>query len=277
MSKLYIEAGMDIVAVVDPLVSQISPEHFKAFLTGPFTELFEYIKERNAFSSFFVCGNATRNIEEMCLTKPDNIAVDENVNMAAAKAITDRYNIVIGGNIPLTTVMLHGTQQDNMKAVIDLLDSVSDRRGLVVSPGCDMPYHVLIENIIGSVQAVWDEAGVREILTNYVAAQDDTPVTLPDYPSLTKPLIEMFMLDSKICAACTYMKEAADVAKAHFGDAIDVVEYKVTLKENVARAKAMKVPSSPSMYINGELVYRSIIPSRGELFHAIEEAIRSRA
>ena len=29
MSKMYIEAGMDVIAVVDPLVSQVSPKHIE--------------------------------------------------------------------------------------------------------------------------------------------------------------------------------------------------------------------------------------------------------
>nr|MBP8856056.1 uroporphyrinogen decarboxylase [Oscillospiraceae bacterium] len=104
MTDLFLQAGMDVIAVVDPLVSQISTGHFEAFLTQPFTELFSHIRNNNAFSSFFVCGNATRNIEAMCQTNPDSICVDENVDILAAKLICDRYNIAIGGNIPLTSV-----------------------------------------------------------------------------------------------------------------------------------------------------------------------------
>jgi uroporphyrinogen decarboxylase len=53
----------------------------------------------------------------MCETGPDSISVDENVNMKGAKEKTDGFNIALGGNIPLTTTMLHGNQQDNMKFV----------------------------------------------------------------------------------------------------------------------------------------------------------------
>ena len=55
-----------------------------------------------------------------------------------------------------------------------------------------------------------------------------------------------------------------------FGDAIDVVEYKYTEKESIARCKVMGVTNLPSMYINGKLAYKSIIPGRQELFAAIE-------
>lgn len=273
MAEYMVEAGMDVIAVVDPLISQISSAHFEAFMTAPFTKLFDHIRVLGAFSSFFVCGDATRNIEVMCRTGPDSISVDENVDLKGAKAVTDRYNICIGGNIPLTTVMLHGTQQDNMKWVVELLDSLPDKRNLIVAPGCDMPYDVPVENGIGVAQAVLHTNEVREMVKNYVAAEDDIQVELPDYAHLAKPLVEVFTLDSATCAACTYMMGAAKAAKADYGDRIDMVEYKFTEKENIARCKKMGVPNLPSLYINGRLKFKSIIPSRDELAAAIEEAL----
>ncbi len=270
MCEYYIEAGMDVVAVVDPLISQISADHFRQFMTKPFSDIFEYIRSQGKLSSFFVCGDATRNIEEMCLTKPDSISVDENVNLLEAKKITDSYNVVIGGNIPLTTVMLHGTQQDNMKFVVDLLDSMEDKTNFILAPGCDMPYDVPVENTIAVVQAVRELDSVREMVKNYEAPKEDIQVDLPDYANLTKPLVEVFTLDSLTCAACTYMMGAANEAKAHYGDAIDLVEYKYTMKENIARCVKMGVPNLPSLYINGELKFKSIVPSKEELQQAID-------
>ena len=273
VADFYIEAGMDIIAVVDPLISQISAEHFEEFMQEPYADLFDHIREKNTLSAFFVCGDATRNIENMCKTGPDSISIDENVDLAAAKKITDKYNVCIGGNIQLTIVMLHGTQQDNMKAVIDIFDSVDNRKNLIISPGCDMPYDVPVENTIGAAQAVLEEDSVRKVLENYTAVGIDIDVELPDYAALTKPLVEVFTLDSATCAACTYMMGAANEAKEFFGDKIDMVEYKFTIKENIARCMKMQVPNLPSMYINGELKYRSIIPNSEELHSAINNAL----
>jgi uroporphyrinogen decarboxylase len=160
-----------------------------------------------------------------------------------------------------------------MKSVIDLVDGVEDRRNLIIAPGCDMPYDVPVENAIGAAQAVWQEADVREILKNYVAQTEDIEITLPDYSRLKIPFIEVFTLDSATCAACSYMMGAANAAAAYFGDAVELVEYKYTVKENIARCKKMGVPNLPSMYINGELKYRSIIPSKEELFAEIKKSI----
>ena len=258
MSEHFIEAGMDVIAVVDPLVSQISAAHFEEFLNAPFTEIFDFLREKDVYSSFFVCGDATRNIEVMCHTNPDSISIDENVDIVAAKAITDRYNITIGGNIPLTTVMLHGTQQDNMKYVIDMLDRIENKNNLIVAPGCDMPYQIPVENAIGVVQAVLNTEETRRMVEDYVAADDDIDVELPDYDHLERPLVEVFTLDSATCAACTYMLGAAQNGKDHFGAGIDMVEYKFTEKENIARCKKMGVKNLPSIYINGELKFSSI-------------------
>ena len=273
MAEYYVEAGMDVIAVVDPLISQISADHFKQFMHEPFSKLFAHIKELGVLSSFFVCGDATRNIEVMCQTAPDSISVDENVDILAAKKITDQYNVVIGGNIPLTTVMLHGTQQDNMKFVVDLLDQMEDTKNFILAPGCDMPYDVPVENAIGITQALHETDSVREMLKNYVAEDDSIDVELPDYEHLEKPLVEVFTLDSATCAACTYMMGAANEAKAAFGDAIDMVEYKFTVKENIARCKKMGVPNLPSIYINGKLKFRSLVPSKEELDAAIREVM----
>ena len=126
---------------------------------------------------------------------------------------------------------------------------------------------------IGAAQAVLETEAVREMVKNYVAAEDDIAVELPDYENLPRPLIEVFTLDSATCAACTYMMGAANVAKDTFGDAIDMVEYKFTLKENIARCKKMGVKNLPSIYINGKLKFSSIIPSKEELEAAVREVL----
>ncbi len=279
MANLYQEAGMDVIAVVDPLVSQVSPRHFKQFLTQPFTTIFDDIRQSGAFSSLFVCGDATKNIEVMCQTGPDSISIDENIDLPKAKLITDRYNITIGGNIPLTTRMLLGTQQDNMKFVIDLLDRLSDpAEGLkpgnfILAPGCDMPYDVPMENVVGVLQAVRDPHSTRHMLEHYEAHTFDIEVTLPDYNHLEKPLVEVFTLDSDTCAACGYMLGAAQRAVHELVGQVDLVEYKFTRPENVARVIKMGVKNLPSLYVNGELKFSSVIPSNRELLEIIRQAI----
>jgi uroporphyrinogen decarboxylase len=272
MARLYVEAGMDVIAVVDPVISQISPRMFKKFMHQPFHDVFARIRDLGAFSAFFVCGDATKNIEPMCLTLPDSIAVDENIDMVTAKEVTDRYNVVLEGNIPLTTRMLMGTQLDNMKYVVDLMDSL-DHHNLIISPGCDMPYDTPVENVIGTAEAIRDVHRARHLLKNYQAAEMDLDaIELPDYARLEKPLVEVFTLDSASCAACGYMLQAAERAVGELSGEVDMVEYKATSADNVARMTKMNIRNLPSICINGELKFSSLIPSNRELIEAIRSA-----
>lgn len=272
MAALYLESGMDVIAVVDPVTSQVSPKTFTSFLAEPFSEVFNCIRKMEAYSSFFVCGDATKNIEVMCQTNPDCIAVDENIDMVAVKPITDKYNIVLEGNIPLTTRMLLGNQQDNMKYVIDLLDQLPNHQNLILSPGCDMPYDTPVENVVATLEAIRDPESTRQILANYQAADVDLDsVELPDYANLDKPLMEVFTLDSASCAACTYMLTAAERAVAELNNEVDMIEYKITQPENVTRMMKMGIKNLPCILINGELRFSSLIPGQRELIEAIKE------
>lgn len=271
MAGYYIDAGMDVIAVVDPIISQIAPKAIEKLFLESYQTVFDFIRSKGALSSFFVCGDATIQMDVMARTHADGLSVDENVNLKEAKKITDSYGIAIGGNIPLTTVMLFGTQQDNMKYVVELLDEV-DHENLIVSPGCDMPYNVPVDNTIACVQAVKNTDEVREMIANYEAVDTLGDVELPDYTKLEKPFIEVFTLDPVQCAACAYMTSAAEVAREEYGDRIDFAVYKYCVKEDIARTQKMGVQHLPSIYINGELKWSSIIPSREEMLAAVEKA-----
>ncbi len=272
MSDLYIEAGMDVIAVVDPVVSQISPEMFEQFLHEPLSDLFSHIKNKNIHSCLFVCGDASKNMDVMCKTKPDMISIDENINMIEAKKVTDAHNIVIGGNIPLTTVMLLGNQQDNSKFMLDFLDTV-EHEHLIISPGCDMPYDTPVENTIAVIETLRNPDIYRKMLENYSKKDVEIEIELPDYNNLTKPLIEVFTIDSAACAACTYCKAAATRLIPIFEDKIELIEYKITEPENVARVKKMGIKNLPAIYVNGKLYASSIIPQHDKFVTYIKTLI----
>lgn len=273
VSSYYMAAGMDVIAVVDPLVSQISPITFQQFLAEGFREIFSFIRQRSLFSSFFVCGNASKSIEAMCQTGPDCISVDENVNMVAARQITQQYNIVLSGNIPLTSVMLLKGQKDNQKFVVDLIDQMGTGN-FILAPGCDMPYDVPKENLIGIAQAVQNLAVTREYLRQYQVESIAIDVVMPDYQHLQRPLVEVFTLDSSTCAACSAMKLATEDAVRLYNGSIELQERKITQAENIVRAQKLALTNLPAIVINGILKFNSLVPSRTELQAELDKVLQ---
>ncbi len=268
MADYYIETGMDIVAPVDPLVSQISPEAFEQFMYKPYKRLFDTLRERGVHSSFFVCGDATKNLDLMCRVGPDCLGIDENIDLEEAKKVTDRHNVVLSGNIQLTVVMLLGNQRDSMKAAIEKIDAMG-RKNFILAPGCDMPYNTPVENIIGAAQAVQGPDAARKLVEGYVKEEMDIEVEMPDYENLDHTLVEVLTIDSSTCAACGYMKAAADDMISEFGDKVRIVERKITEPENIARLSRLGVSNLPSICVNGELKFSSVIPNRDELKECI--------
>ncbi|MEG2643178.1 MAG: thioredoxin family protein, partial [Eubacterium sp.] len=111
----------------------------------------------------------------------------------------------------------------------------------------------------------------REMIVGYEGMDlSDIEVEIPDYDHLERPFIEVFTLDSVQCAACTYMMAAATRAKEKYGDQIDIIEYKYTVKENMVRCQKMGITNLPTMVINGEIKHVSIIPDNEELSQEIE-------
>ncbi|TVQ28923.1 MAG: uroporphyrinogen decarboxylase [Spirochaetaceae bacterium] len=273
MADHYIAAGMDVLASVDPLVSQISPDTFEQFMKAPYTRLFTALREKGVMSSFFVCGDATKNIAKMCETGPDSIGIDENIDMVAAKQVTDTYNVVISGNIQLTVVMLLGNQMDAQKAALEKIDAMGTRN-FILAPGCDMPYATPPENVIGVAMAVQDPAAARARIEGYTKADSGIDVELPDYANLDHVLIEVLTIDSATCAACGYMRAAADDMEKEYGTRVEIVEHKITQPENIVRLGKLGVQNLPTIVINGKPAFVSIIPTRDELSKAVAAAAK---
>ncbi len=270
VAEFYIEAGMDIIGSVDPLISQISPEMFEQFMAADYKRFFDFVRSKGAYGAFFVCGDATKNLDVMARTGPDCLCIDENIDIVEAKKVTDAHGIMISGNLQLTITMLLGNQKDNQKAAIELMDKMGTEN-FILAPGCDMPFGVPVENIVGIGQAVQNVEATRKFLANYEKEAVEIEVELPDYENLDYVLIEALTIDSATCAACGYMKAAADDMVSIFGeDRVKVVERKILEPENIARIEKMGVANLPAMAINGVVKHVSLIPSRAEL----EEEVR---
>lgn len=86
-----------------------------------------------------------------------------------------------------------------------------------------------------------------------------------------KVLIELFTLDSAGCAPCTYVKEIVDNASTKIDGTVEVVEHKIKDKASVKLMKERGVKSIPTICINGDIVYESLLPEEEDLIAQIQK------
>ncbi len=266
----YLENGADVVAVVDPMVSQISPEHFAEFVHSPVSDLFSFINDHGGLSSLFVCGDATRNLEAMCRTTCHNLSIDENIPLAKVRDLSRAGGKSFGGNLQLTTVLLLGKPDD---AKLDTLRCLytGGGCGFVLAPGCDLPYATPAANLQAVAELVHDEykreVARRTIVPTVAAASD---VKLPDYASLKEVMIDVITLDSASCAPCQYMMGAATKAAEKCGLPVKLTEYKITSREGLAMMGRLGVKNIPTICLDGQAKFVSLIPDTDTLVAAIK-------
>jgi uroporphyrinogen decarboxylase len=275
-AQAYLVAGIDVVAVVDPMISQIGPAHFEAVVEPSLDRIFGVVRAAGGLSSLFVCGNATRNLEVMAATACDNICVDENVDLRKLAEVCRAAGKSFGGNLKLTTVLLLGDADATRRDVARCLREAGDGPGFVLAPGCDLPYACKAENL-AVVAGIVHDAYQRQVALALPEQVDVDPfddIVLPDYAHSAEVIVDVVTLDSAGCAPCTYMLKAAREGAKATGLPVSVREHKITGRDGLGYMKKLKVTAIPSICVNGVECFASIIPDRHALAEAIGKAMK---
>lgn len=274
VARAYIEAGCDIIGVVDPMVSQISPEYFTQFVTPAMNTLFDEIRNLGAISSCFVCGDVTRNLEVMLDTHCDSVSVDEQIDMSVLRDMALARNKSFGGNMKLTTVLLLGSTDDSKLHAIDVLETCG-KEGFILSPGCDLPYGVPAENISAVAEVALDPYQRELARTNCHSTDGDTfdDIVIPNYDDEEMVILDVITLDSRTCAPCTYMMEAAHRGAEGFCGQVEVREHRITGRDGIGYLTKLGLRNLPTICIEGKPTFESIIPDDATLNSAIADAL----
>jgi MtaA/CmuA family methyltransferase len=275
MATQYIEAGCDVIAVVDPMTSQIGPDHFREFVQPHISPVFEAIRRRGALSSFFVCGHAEQNILAMSECGCDNISIDENIRLDSVREVCLEKGVSFGGNLPLTTVLLLGTPQEAQQSALACLD-VGGEKGFVLSPGCDLPYATPPENLaaIGPLVANPYRRDVVRAMTRTQADADR--LDLNDYGQHRKVIVDIITLDSEACAPCQYMVDAVRRVAPQFEGIVEWREHKIKYRESLVFMTSLMIHNVPTICIDGQIAFVSRIPPKDELIAAIQRRINEK-
>lgn len=271
-ASIYLENGAAVIGVVDPMTSQISPEHFAEFVTPGLNKVFDAIREKGGLSSLFVCGDANRNLEEMSRTHTDNLSVDEQIPIDRLRELCQASGKSFGGNMKLTAVLLLGDEEDSARESVDIMEKAGNK-GFILAPGCDLPFATPSANL-QAVSATVHDPYAREVAqTTSSSKKEDAyeDVEVPNYREHKPVVVDVITLDSTSCAPCQYMMDAVRrAAKDAFVKAY-VNEHKIKVRTGLGMMAKLGVKNLPTICIDGDVKFSSIIPDHDTLVKAIED------
>ena len=275
MAGYYLDAGCDIIAVVDPMTSQIGPDQFSQFITTPVKQLFEHIRSNGGLGSFFVCGYAQQNIEVMCDCTPDNVSIDENIPLDFVRDICLEREISFGGNMKLTIVLLMGSPDDCQEHALETME-LGKQKGFILAPGCDLPMATPRENLAAITELVNDPYQQDVVRAMEKKEMDLILPDMKDYGQADRVVVDIITLDSESCAPCQYMVEAVKKVVPEFEGIVEWREHSIKQLDAVTFMSALMVKNLPTICIDGKIVFVSKIPPRQELVAAIQARINEK-
>jgi uroporphyrinogen decarboxylase len=274
-SEMLLDAGCDVIAVVDPMTSQIDPLSFETYVTPFVSQIFEFVRKKDKLSSFFVCGHAQQNIEAMCDCRPDNISIDENIPLEYVKEIALSKKISFGGNLKLTVVLLMGDTDDCKHDALTCLD-LGGNTGFILAPGCDLPMQTPVENIQAVSELVFSQY-LQDVARNLDKKESKLDIlNMKDYGQSDKVIVDIITLDSESCAPCQYMVEAVKRVAPHFEGVVEWREHPIKKMEAVSFMSSLMVKNIPTICIDGKIVFVSQIPPQNLLIEAIQKRINEK-
>jgi uroporphyrinogen decarboxylase len=107
-------------------------------------------------------------------------------------------------------------------------------------------------------------------------AEDFSDIELPDYAHHNRVIIDVVTLDSASCAPCQYMVQAVQAAAERLGQQVDVREHKITTRSGLGHMSKLGVGQIPTICIDGQVKFPSMIPDIRTLIKAIEDTVNSK-
>ena len=132
-AQFYVDMGCEIVAIVDPVASQIKPETFREFVTPYVKEATKVINDAGCTSDFFICGNATKVLNDVCELDTHGFAIDEQLNMNFVRDVAREHGKGFGGNLKLTLALSLGLISPREDAIVSL--AAGGHIGFTFAPG----------------------------------------------------------------------------------------------------------------------------------------------
>ncbi|MDZ7796863.1 MAG: uroporphyrinogen decarboxylase family protein [Candidatus Marinimicrobia bacterium] len=145
-TRLLIEAGAQLIAVLDPSAMMLSPDKFREFSIGYVKPIIKLCHEHDAGMILHVCGDTMHLLEEMNNSGADALSLDADVDFSKAAEVIDE-NMVLIGNLCPTGKIMTASPHDVQAEVENLLAAMRDVPNYILSTGCDLPPEVPEKNV----------------------------------------------------------------------------------------------------------------------------------
>jgi len=132
-ARFYAEMGCDIIAIVDPVASQIKSQTFREFVTPNVQEAIQVIHGAGLTSCFFICGDCTKVMDDVCQLGTHAFAIDEQLNLNFVRDKALQYGVGFGGNLKLTLALSLGLLSPREDAIVSL--AAGGTQGYTFAPG----------------------------------------------------------------------------------------------------------------------------------------------
>ncbi|HEY5526684.1 MAG TPA: uroporphyrinogen decarboxylase family protein [Candidatus Anoxymicrobiaceae bacterium] len=145
-SRALVEAGADVVAILEPTAVMLSPATFEQFCAGPLERLGATVRSEGGCPVLHICGDSTHLFAQMASCGMDGLSLDHPVDLADAFEAVGRDTVVIG-NIDPVGVMMEGDPESVWLGASALLARFGGLPNFVLGTGCDLPGDTPLENI----------------------------------------------------------------------------------------------------------------------------------
>lgn len=142
-AKELVNAGADLVAILEPTATFLSPKAFTRFSGNYVTRI---ARRLDTTTVLHVCGDTTRLVPVIGQVEVQGLSLDAMVDFSKA-ALKIPADMVLIGNLDPVRVMVNESPEGVRKAVRKLLDSMAPFENFILSTGCDLPYETPLENI----------------------------------------------------------------------------------------------------------------------------------
>ncbi|GAB4247949.1 MAG: methylcobamide:CoM methyltransferase MtaA [Thermoleophilia bacterium] len=133
-ARIYAEEiGCDIVALVEPVGSQVRKDTYDKFVIPALQPGLKKIHDAGKVSALYICGDATKIVESMMYSGADCVCVDEQLNMNYVRDMALKYGRGFGGNLKLTLALSLGLVDPREDAIVSL--AAGGKIGYTFSPG----------------------------------------------------------------------------------------------------------------------------------------------